>query len=101
MENLTYQERIDLLEEAADQINEAIDAIELAVRGTEHQASAHAYIIAHLKNWANGSNPYDEHIPKLIDQMTMNDMEENMEDRLEEQEGDGYPPSYFERFPRD
>jgi len=63
----TMQDRIFELEEAQEKINEAIDIIRQAVRGTEHEASADVYIIAHLNNWANGGNPYDETIPKLIE----------------------------------
>ena len=64
---LNKNERIEMLEDAQEKINEAIDLITEAVRDTDDEASAQAYIIAHLKNWANGENPYDDHIPNLIE----------------------------------
>lgn len=59
------QERLDSLDEAAVLINEAISMISFAVEGTDNEASANAYILSHLSNWANGNNPYDESIPVL------------------------------------
>ena len=62
------EERIELLGQAQEKINEAIDLIRNAVGGTEQENSADAYIIGHLSGWANGDNPYDDTaIPKLIE----------------------------------
>ena len=61
------QDRIFMLEEAQEKINEGIDMIRQAVNGTEHDAHSEAYIIAHLENWANSDAGYDETIPKLIE----------------------------------
>ena len=59
-------DRVQLLEQAGDKIQEAVALIEEAVKDTSEESSADAYIIAHLNNWANGDNPYDQSIPKLI-----------------------------------
>ena len=62
-------ERIQLLEEAKEKINEAVSLIREALENTDFETSAEAYIIGHLDNWANGNNPYDEHIPKIIEEL--------------------------------
>lgn len=64
---MTKYERIEKLEMAQDLINQAIDLICDAVEDTSKERSADAYIIAHLDNWANGGNPYDDTIPVLVD----------------------------------
>ena len=56
---MNLDERIELLEQAQEKINEAVDLITEAVRDTGSEASADAYIIGHLSYWANGNNPYD------------------------------------------
>lgn len=66
-------ERIELLEDAQDKINEAISLIREAVEETDLEQSAEAYIIGHLANWANGNNPYDRHIPKMIEELLENE----------------------------
>jgi len=66
-------ERIIALEEAQDLINQAIDLIHEAVADTDEARSADAYILAHLDNWANGNNQYDQHIPNIIE--SINDQE--------------------------
>lgn len=69
MDKLTKNERIELLREAQEKLFEVIELIEEAVDGTSCENSAQAYIIGHLSNWAEGNNPYDEHIPRLIEEM--------------------------------
>ena len=64
---LNKNERIEMLEDAQEKINEAIDLITNAVCGTNLAATVSAYTVAHLTNWANGENPYDDHIPNLIE----------------------------------
>jgi hypothetical protein len=59
-------ERIKLLEDAKDSINDAIENIRNAVINTELERNCSYYIIAHLDNWANDENGMDETIPKLI-----------------------------------
>jgi hypothetical protein len=59
--------KIDNLNEASEKIAEAIDLISEAVQDTPMERSANAYIIAHLSNWMDGHNPYDETIPVLIE----------------------------------
>ncbi|MAG24725.1 hypothetical protein CMI47_04010 [Candidatus Pacearchaeota archaeon] len=75
---MNKQERIQELEMAADRIEEAMVHIAQAVEGTSDQRGAESYIIAHLRNWARGENPYDASaIPRLI---------ENLEEEEEEEE---------------
>lgn len=62
---MEIEERLNYLDKAAELINEAISMIGYAVEDTELEVSANAYIMGHLGNWANGSNPYDGHIPNL------------------------------------
>jgi hypothetical protein len=71
---MTKSDQIELLENAQMKINEAIELIEEAVSGTDNQMSVDAYLVAHLDNWANGGNPYDQTIPVLIEEM---EQEEN------------------------
>lgn len=63
------QERISQLHEAQELIREAAELIFEATEGTEHHSQAEAYTIAHLNNWAEGHNPYDFTIPKIIESM--------------------------------
>lgn len=71
------EDRIEQLEEAREKIEEAIQLIRDALRGTQQADSAEAYIIGHLQNWAEGDNPYDETIPKLIEELREGNEEED------------------------
>ena len=63
--------RIHSLEDAMQLIGEAIELIQDAVDGTDHESSAEAYIISHLQNWMDGRhNPYDESCAKLIEEIS-------------------------------
>jgi len=59
------KERIELLEKAGDALTEAMNAIEEAVAGTNHEANVKAYTLAHLRNWRDGDNPYDPSLPVI------------------------------------
>jgi len=72
MEELTRDERLDLLNDAQYKLRDAIDLIREAVEGTEEERMAEAYIIPHLENWTEGVNRYDHTIPKIY-----NAIEEN------------------------
>ena len=60
------QDRIDMLEQAQQNLNEAITLIKDALYGTEHERHAMSYIIAHLQEWSThptfnmGLNDYIE-----------------------------------------
>lgn len=69
MEKLSVEERVELLEDAQTKINEAIELIREAVYETSFENSSESYLIGHLDNWVNGNNPYDEHIPKIIEEL--------------------------------
>ena len=74
-------ERTSMLNDAEEKINEAIELIAQAVDGTSLEASADAYIIGHLRGWAEGTNPYDAtSIPRLLE-----DLGKEGEDEEEEQ----------------
>lgn len=67
MEN---SERLSVLEEAQRLIEEAIEKIQEAMRGTRRESAVDAYIVAHLDNWAHGNNPYDDTaIPRLMEEV--------------------------------
>jgi hypothetical protein len=70
MKTINHHRRIELLTKAQDKTNEAIDLIKKAVKDLgQIEREAKVYIIAHLNNWANGTNPYDNHIPNLIEKI--------------------------------
>ena len=66
---MTDSERIQMLEEAQEKINEAVHLIRGSMDGTNNEAYSERYIIGHLSNWANGGNPHDETIPVLIEKI--------------------------------
>jgi len=53
----SYEEKIELLDEARDAIIDAIDKIERAAYGTEAERTVSAYTTPHLFIWA-GSDDY-------------------------------------------
>ncbi len=69
--------RIDNLHQAIELIHEAVGLIRWSVDGTEEEGMANAYIIPHLENWAEGNNPYDHSLPRII---------ENLENEYEDPE---------------
>lgn len=65
-------ERIDLLEEAQGLLQEAIEKVEMALRGTGLEQRANAYQLARLKILADPNHQYltlDEGIHHLIDDL--------------------------------
>lgn len=70
---MEHSERIEKLEEAQEQIHGAIRNIKEALKGSSSSRQAESYIISHLRNWADGENPFDAtSIPKLIKQIEEN-----------------------------
>lgn len=55
---LTDQERADMLREAQDKLVDAIDLIEVAVRGTRREDYTDAYVTSHLKIMATEGHGY-------------------------------------------
>jgi Arc/MetJ-type ribon-helix-helix transcriptional regulator len=71
------EERRFLLEDAQIKIHEAIEAIREAVRDTENERSAEAYIIAHLEGWAEGTNSHEfTAIPRLLEDLEKDEDDE-------------------------
>ncbi len=60
-------ERLRKLEEAQEHINQAIDLIREAIKGTPEETGSEQYIIGHLDNWCNNNNSMDTTIPKMIE----------------------------------
>lgn len=76
------RDRIISLEEAKYLLEQAVDAITQALRGTSHQSHAESYIIAHLNNWID-SPGYDYGIQQYIDELEEEGGEEVNEDSLQ------------------
>ena len=66
MKNL---ERIELLREAQEQLNQSIELIRVALRGTNQETHANAYILGHLKNWVDASGNYNMGIEQYIEEL--------------------------------
>lgn len=66
---MDINERIEMLEEAAEDIAQAIEKIEYALSGTSQENHADAYIIPHLKTWIGNGNPYDKDIYEYIESL--------------------------------
>lgn len=65
------RERADLVREAQDQLFQAIEKVEDAVRGTEIEGNIDAYVIAHLKILASGDHGYVSRDTSLDDVVRM------------------------------
>jgi hypothetical protein len=65
------QERADLVREVQDQLFQAIEKVEDAVRGTEIEDNIDAYVIAHLKILASGDHGYVSRDTSLDDVVRM------------------------------
>lgn len=66
---LTNDERAEMLREAQQHLYDAIDAIELAVRGTPRENYVDAYVTSHLKIMASADHGYlsrDTNLDDLI-----------------------------------
>ena len=64
---MSKDERIDLLDDAKELINQAIDNIYIAFEGTGERSRLEAYICGHVSGWANWNNPHDDTgIPTLM-----------------------------------
>jgi len=71
-------ERIDLLEQASEQLMDAISNIRTAVKGTSEDARANAYIIPHLEGWLDGNEMTT--ITGLIEALESDDESEDEEE---------------------
>jgi hypothetical protein len=72
---MNLEERKELLMEAQEQLNLAIDNIKTALRGTGHEHYADAYILGHLRSWIDASG-YDMGIQQYIDKLEEEEYEE-------------------------
>jgi hypothetical protein len=76
---MNTNERIDLLDDAQCKLSEAIELIETALKGTEYEAHASAYILGHLENWVDSDNSYNMGIQQYMDALIdegLNEIEE-------------------------
>lgn len=62
-------ERIELLREAQHQLLKAIENIFYALKGTEYEAHANAYILSHLEDWVDASGSYNMGIEQYIEEL--------------------------------
>jgi len=72
MEELSRDDRLNLLNHAQYKLLDAISLIKEAVEGTEEEGMSKVFIIPHLKHLAEGINSYEHTIPKIY-----NAIEEN------------------------
>lgn len=77
MENLTLEERNDLLQEAMDALANSVDLLETALRGTSHYSHANSYIIPHLRGWIDGGSSYNMGIQQYMDMISESEEEED------------------------
>ena len=62
-------ERIDILYDAMDNLDLAIDNIRVALRGTSFESHSNAYIIPHLVSWIYSDNSFNMGIQQYIDRL--------------------------------
>ena len=77
MENLTLEERNDILQEAMDALANSVDLLEIALRGTSHYSHANSYIIPHLRGWIDGGGSYNMGIQQYMDIISESEEEED------------------------
>lgn len=53
---MTNEDRAEICEEASEMLQECIALLRQAVRGTDMEGQANAYIIPHLESWAEYAN---------------------------------------------
>lgn len=53
---MTYEDRAEMCEEASEMLRECIGLLRQAVRGTDREGEAMAYIIPHLESWVEYAN---------------------------------------------
>lgn len=62
-------ERVELLEQAENLISQAIENLEIALKGTSEFNHASSYIIPNLKTWIGNGNPYDTTVRDYIENL--------------------------------
>ena len=71
------EEKIDLLNEATEQLLAAVDNIEAALRGTSLAGHANAYIIPHLRSWIDSDNRFNMGVQQYIERLYDGEDEED------------------------
>ena len=66
---MTIRDRQNLLDDASEHLNLAIDNIRVALRGTSFESHANAYIIPHLVSWDDSNNSFNMGIQQYIDKL--------------------------------
>jgi hypothetical protein len=64
---MNKREKIVLLENALDKLNEGLDLVKQVVRDMPDRRSYEAYLIGHLENSIDGVNPHDQNVAKLLE----------------------------------
>jgi hypothetical protein len=71
------EEKIDLLNEATEQLLAAVNNIEAALRGTSLAGHANAYIIPHLHSWIDSDNRFNMGVQQYIERLYDEEDEED------------------------
>lgn len=77
---MSAEERIELLQEAQEKLNEVIGLVQEGLKGTSHERHAEAYLLGHLRNWLDSGNRFDMGIQQYIDKIEEEGDEEEDEE---------------------
>lgn len=72
---MTPRDRQNILLDASEQLNLAIDNIRVALRDTSFESHANSYIIPHLVSWDDSDNPFNMGIQQYIDKLNEEEFE--------------------------
>ncbi len=72
---MDIRDRQNLLMDASEQLNLAIDNIRVALRDTSFESHANAYIIPHLVSWDDSNNPFNMGIQQYIGKLNEEEIE--------------------------
>jgi hypothetical protein len=73
---MDLRDRKQVLYEAMDQLDSAIDNIRVALRGTSFEGHANAYIIGHLRSWIDSDNSFNMGVQQYIDRLEEDEVED-------------------------
>ncbi len=79
-------ERLELLYEALTKMQEAASLIRQAIEGSGHEANLNAYVVEHLEEVTENSNPYNQSVQSIINQIEGDPLEYEWFDSQEEQD---------------
>jgi oligoribonuclease (3'-5' exoribonuclease) len=73
---MNTNERINLLDDAQCKLSEAIELIQTALKGTEYESHAEAYILGHLENWIDAHSSFNMGVQQYMDALIDEDISE-------------------------